>query len=478
MHETIRANIQANHFFMPSAPDRLQVALARQAPASRQQLAERTGLPLRTLQRQLDALGPELLAAGQTRRRRFALRRPLRGMPFDEPVYAIDAGGAVAQLGRLIPFRPEGCHLDLSATPWPLGPGEEREGWWPGLPYPLADAQPQGFLGRLFARRHGRELQLDADPTRWSDDAVLLALRHLGADLPGHWVLGDAALELARAQWLHPAPQPESEAELASRYAELATRTMQEGIPGSSAAGEFPKFITQRHLEGAATPHCIVKYSGADLGSATVQRWSDLLVCEHLALQALAQLPGLMVARSRILQGGGRTFLESERFDRHGRFGRSPVVSLLTVDAALLGQGGDWPQAGHALRQAGWIRPETLQRIEWMHWFGRLIANSDMHAGNLGLVPQRHEGRPMFELAPAYDMLPMAYAPLGGGELPQREFTPPLPSPAQTGAWRLALPAACAFWSAAATDARISSSFRQVAADNLLRLQRVAELPL
>ena len=467
---------------MPTPSDSLRTALARHAPASRQQLAERTGLPLRSLQRQLEALGPELLAAGQTRRRRFALRRALRGLPFDEPVYAIDASGAVSQLGRLVPIRPEGCHLDLSASLWPLGPsgaGEAREGWWPGLPYPLADARPQGFLGRLFARRPARELQLDADPTRWSDDAVLLALRSLGADLPGNLVLGDAALEQARVQWLQPPPTTESDAELSARYADLATRTMQEGIAGSSAAGEFPKFITQRQLAGAATPHCIVKFSGADTGSATVQRWSDLLVCEHLALQALALHTALPVARSRILQGGGRTFLESERFDRHGRFGRSPVVSLQTVDAALLGSAGEWPQAGRALQGAGFIHAETLQRIELLHAFGRLIANSDMHAGNLGLLPQRQaDGRSGFELAPAYDMLPMAYAPLGGGELPQREFTPPLPSPAQADVWRQALPAATAFWAEAARDERISTGFRAVAADNLQRLQRAAELPL
>jgi len=42
----------------------------------------------------------------------------------------------------------------------------------------------------------------------------------------------------------------------------------------------------------------------------------------------------------------------------------------------------------------------------------RLIANTDMHLGNLTF---HVEGT--FRLAPAYDMLPMAYAPLPGGEV-------------------------------------------------------------
>ena len=48
--------------------------------------------------------------------------------------------------------------------------------------------------------------------------------------------------------------------------------------------------------------------------------------------------------------------------------------------------------------------------------FGTLIGNSDMHSGNLSFVAER--GRP-YNLAPAYDMTPMALAPRTGGGICQ-----------------------------------------------------------
>lgn len=110
------------------------------------------------------------------------------------------------------------------------------------------------------------------------------------------------------------------------------------------------------------TPHVIVKFSGAD-GSAAVRRWSDLLVCEHLALRALQALPDLAVACSRIVQHAGRTFMESERFDRHGMWGRSPLVSLGTLDQALIGSGShDWPALAQRLANMGLLRAKRCDR--------------------------------------------------------------------------------------------------------------------
>lgn len=52
------------------------------------------------------------------------------------------------------------------------------------------------------------------------------------------------------------------------------------------------------------------------------------------------------------------------------------------------------------------------------------IANTDVHTGNLSFRPQAQ-----LELAPAYDMLPMLYAPLPNGEVPALTFEPPPPLP-------------------------------------------------
>ncbi len=50
-----------------------------------------------------------------------------------------------------------------------------------------------------------------------------------------------------------------------------------------------------------------------------------------------------------------------------------------------------------------------------------MIANTDMHAGNLAFWL---EDDAEFRLAPAYDMLPMLWAPTAQGEIVERDFSP------------------------------------------------------
>jgi serine/threonine protein kinase HipA of HipAB toxin-antitoxin module len=146
-------------------------------------------------------------------------------------------------------------------------------------------------------------------------------------------------------------------------------------------------------------------------------------------------MPGVSAARSRIVRSAGRTFLEVERFDRHGRPGRSALICLATLDAALLGEStSDWTRLGARLAGAGLNYADDLERIHRLWWFGKLIANTDLHNDNLSFVPQGG-----FKLAPVYDMLPMLYAPLPGGEVPSRKFAPP-PAPQRfSGLQRLRL---------------------------------------
>jgi len=255
---------------------------------------------------------------------------------------------------------------------------------------------------------------------------------------------------------------------------ELAEKALGFGSGGSSAGGEFPKFTAMRQLAGANTPHVIVKFSGSD-NSAAVRRWSDLLVCEHLALQALAGLPGHAVARSRIVTESGRTFLESERFDRHGDFGRSPLVTLGPMEAALIGgKEAQWPKVLASPQARGLFPQDAVARTEELQWFGRFIANTDMHSGNLSFRPCGNH----FSLAPSYDMLPMLYAPLRGGEVPQRRFATealPVPGPGRESAWQAVLLAAADFWSRASQDSRISSPYRQTCDENHDALRRWAD---
>lgn len=451
-------------------PEALRQRLGRHAAQPAPELAQALGVSVPTLHRQMARLPVgEVLTAGRARRTRHALTRRLRGGPSQLPVFAVDRDGRLQTVGPLTLTQPDGSHLLLADTGWPV-PDEARDGWWPGLPYPLHQMRPQGYMGRQFARLAHHRLQVPEDVARWSDDDALFVMSVAGSDLSGNLIVGEAACQ----QWLAERAQslaPVDEADLLAHYLQRAAEAVANGVAGSSAAGEFPKFTAARALPDAATPHVIVKFSGAD-DSATVRRWADLLVCEHLALQAAGTLPGLHAARSRILAGGGRTFLEVERFDRHGEAGRSPLCALDVLDAAFLGRGGSqWPALTAALAGLGLLVEGTESQVLRLWWFGRLIANSDMHTGNLAFSPEG--GR--LALAPAYDMLPMRLAPLAGGELPLRTPEFALPLPDERPAWHAACIAALGFWDAAAADRRISESFRTLCAQHAQALRQLAE---
>lgn len=464
-----------------TARDQLLPVLARRSAISAADWAAQVGVSVATLHRLLQdkasGVSASVLTNGKAGRTRYALRRALRGDFGALPLYQVDAAGQADVFGELALIRPQGTSLDLAGTPWPV-PDAARDGWWGGLPYPLNDMRPQGYLGRQLARAQHVALGVAINPNEWSDDDALHVLSRCGVDVSGNLILGDAAFAQWQAGKLEPAAPIKPRA-LGSAYSRLAEQALQTGVPGSSAAGEFPKFPALREHTGSATPHVLVKFSGAD-GSPAVQRWADLLVCEHLALETAAALPGVTVAKSRIVVFGGRTFLEAERFDRHGPFGRSPLVCLATLDAHWLGAGSsDWTELAARLHGQGLLDDAGLLAIQHLWWFGRLIANTDMHTGNLSFRPVRAPGppspAPLLALAPAYDMLPMLYAPLPGGELPSRVFEPPLPLPAQRAVWAAAAQSATAFWSRAANDTRISAAFRRVCGGHAQRLLHAAQ---
>ena len=424
------------------------------------------GINRSTVMRLVAQLGADVVRRGGARRTRYALRRPLRGRSESLPLYRIDGEGEGHLAAHLDLLHPEGSALAFAEPfPWP-GDDAMGDGWFAGLPYPVLDMRPQGFLGRNFAHGHGRVLGVAENLDHWNDDDVVHALTTLGHDQPGDLILGETAYRLhleARQDW---ESRLVADRRLAKDYPALAERALAHGEAGSSAGGEFPKFAIQRLRRGKPVS-VIVKFSGAD-DSAAVRRWSDLLICEHLALETLAGEMALAAAKSEIHVFAGRTFLEVERFDRQGAHGRLPVCTLAAINDALLGKGGaSWPLAAQALRQRGWLDGEAVRQVELIWWFGRLIANSDMHDGNLAFLPG-------LVLAPAYDMLPMAYAPQRGGEVPAWDFAPPLPLPTEKDVWRAAAKAAVSYWQRCAEDERISREFRRLCAGNARKLAVLA----
>ena len=333
---------------------------------------------------------------------------------------------------------------------------------------------------RYFLRRTLRGTTTGAPVYAIDRDGVPTLVGQLDLITPRGTVLDVAGMgwpieqEFAQDLWLHNKAAPQSvlsEHDTPAGYLAFAEQASSRGVAGSSAGGEFPKFPALRELPGAQTPHVIVKFS-ADDRSDTVQRWSDLLVCEHLAHLTIRTIPGIQSANSRMLQHGGRTFLEVERFDRHGLFGRSPLCCLDTLEAALMPTTStDWGDAGDAMHALGWISLAAAAQLRTIWAFGKLIANADMHKGNVSFVPG-----PNMQVAPVYDMLPMAYAPMAGGEVPRAEYTPGLPTPKDRAAWLLASQAAQLFWDTARADPRISARFREVCGANLQELNRLITL--
>ena len=425
------------------------------------------GINQSTLSRALQKLGDQVIARGGSRRVRYALRRELRGQTVALPLYRIDAQGRGAQIGMLDCIAPEGTALTLQQPlDWPL-PDAMRDGWFDGVPYPLLDMRPQGFLGRDFARRCAGTLGVPENPEQWSDDDILHVLSVVGSDLPGDLILGEEAYRRFLLEKSTPSRHAITPAQIAQHYPQRAAEALTAGHAGSSAAGEFPKFLASRLIDGQPV-EMLVKFSGAEK-SAAVQRWSDLLVCEHLALQTVQARLGITAAHSEIHQAAGRTFLEVIRFDRHGAFGRSGVCSLQSINGGLLGMASTaWNKAALKLQQAGWLSAQDARAIEVLWWFGRLIGNTDMHDGNLAF-------RPGLKLAPVYDMLPMLYAPARGGEIPARSFAPALPLPAEAPAWEHAAHAAQTYWQECASDVRISTTFRKICRDNGVKVMALLE---
>ncbi len=443
------------------------------------ELRTRLGISPATLMRAAREAGYNVIVRGRARRSTYAARRELRGSMAPIPVYRIDENGAAHEQGQLNLTYADGSALELTETmEWPTSGPEMADGWHEGIPYPMLDMRPQGFLGRGFARRNAAVLQVDEDPNRWSDDDALHALTLLGDDTAGNFILGEPAYRL----WLETVRNPRepiSDTAVAERYADLANQAMQFGNGGSSAAGEFPKFTATRRIGvGADVMHVIVKFSGND-DSAGTQRWADLLVCEHLAASLVpGVLAGIRASTSTIHQAAGRTFLEVERFDRHGRHGRSGLLSLHALNAALVGPNqASWPAAVQRLSELGLLQPEVLEQSAALWHFGKLIANDDMHDGNLSFQPAL-PGQAGLRLAPVYDMLPMRYAPGRGVEVATREFDPALPLPRETRIWLRAARVARDFWHLASIDERISANFRVICAENALRIEEAMRSPV
>ena len=417
--------------------------------ASAQELMHALGKSQPTVSRLLSSLSGQVLAMGHARARRYGLPRPIRGQNARQPLWWTDEQGAQSPLGMLT-FLASGL-LYVESPSIQLQPAKE-------LPWFLAPLRAQGFLGRLHARRlvHAG---MGADPELWDLESTLYSASHLH-DAPGAITLGEAARSRVVARL--PAPDAGLAAEL-DRLAQDVAGTLP---AGSSAGGEQPKFLAVLH----GGQHVLVKFT-PPRPSPFGDRWHDLLWAEWLTGRVLAD-HGFEVARAGMVQSARRTYLVSQRFDRTGiagATGRRHVLAIGDAHRAFVADAySHWAATAAELQRQRRLPEGDAQRAAALLGFGRLIGNTDMHSGNLGLMVGLDglaKGR--FQLAPVYDMLPMRWKPNPetGGAADYTPFEPersPMTQPS--------LAAARDYWQRLAGLDTVSARLRAVAAEMARRV--------
>jgi len=396
--------------------------------------------------------GHRVCRFGRSVATRYALPREIAGIGRNLPVFRVDEGGR--------PCRHAVLHLLSGGGTWlerTSGDGQE----FPGLPPFVEDMRPQGYIGRNFPSLYP-ELRLPERISDWDDDHQLISLAMRGEDCVGDLILGEESLDRFLA-W-----RPLQSTRDREDFPSLATGALA-GQPGSSAGGEHPKFAV--YSEGR---HFLVKFASGD--GAAADRWRDLLVCEHVALEVLREA-GVPVPQSEWFDLGGTRFLQVDRFDRIGARGRRGVISLYAVNNHFLGYTPEnWSKAArHILDEPKQLSMaiEHADRMIWLDAFGDLIANGDRHFGNLCFFAD--EGRHLaLTPTPVYDMLPMVFAPIDA-TLVERQFTPRPPIALNMHLWREAAKYAINFWSRLCEEESLSSDMQRISQDCRIKLANLVE---
>lgn len=425
------------------------------------ELQQALGVSQPVVSRLLSSLAGRVVRLGHARATRYAIPRNVRGVGSDFPVYAVLESGDV---------RPKGELLALQGGEYWWQPNAQAGELFDHLPWFVQNLRPEGFMGRAFAHTRSIELGLPKRLSDWNDDHLLVALSQDGADCSGDLILGRNSLGKYLAGTRHPITAIKV-IDREKIYPQLVQSALRGDPSGSSVGGEQPKFAALVEKRGDKR-HVLVKFSPPTT-TTSGRRWADLLVCEHLALQ-LIEARGIKSAQSELLEIGDRVMLEVTRFDRCEEFGRLPLTSLYVIDTEFFGELDNWIAAAARLEDGRMLAGSDAENLRWLSVFGSLIANTDQHFGNVSLVMKDDEK--CFELAPAYDVLPMLYQPQEH-EVPVREFNPGAPRFRSMTQWDDARKWAQRFWTAACEDQRISSEFRQLCAHNLEIIRTLQDGP-
>lgn len=349
----------------------------------------------------------QIVKLGGSKNTRYALREPILGLSDIQQLYWVDTEGKAIPFAMLNHLH--GGRTHLSASGW-------SEAFHPNqVPWPLAGAVQVGYLGRAIAQGFvAPPFSFDSIPERWTFTQHLFVALNPNIDLPGAILIGEAAVESWKKSSL--APNVSSD-----EYDALTHPNNRLREAGTSAGGEQPKFSALRDDK-----HLLVKLS-PPRGTPSGETWHDLLHCEAIAARVL-ESHGILAAKNRIVETSTRTYLESERIDRVGRYGRRHALPLFAIHARFVGGAQQrWPRTAAALVAQRRLSKEDAHTIAIVFRFGELIGNNDMHFGNLSLIADtpEHLRKGRFRLAPIYDMLPMRYRPeTAARDFPFSPFTP------------------------------------------------------
>lgn len=452
--------------------ERLALHLRLRGPLTSVELQAHFRLSQPQLSRYLRALSQRVIRVGRGRRSLYLHTREIPLVGSQIPIYKINLDGSIAQTGVLYPTAPKGFYWECAEA--------KRSRLFPDLPYFLDDLRPSGFLGRLIPRSHPG-WDFPEDVRLWTAETTFRYLSNFGVDLIGNQLIGETAaqkyLQLSLSASSHDSHGASSDSGTSlspiaaapnitfnitseiEQYETLARTTEERGIPGSSAGGEHPKFLTVRRLDGHPvivkfTPHHLVRgqVGAQDANSNLItQRRVDLLKAEHLAAKLLATITtsdttSEQAPSTRFIDGRDYCFLEVQRFDRtqdhKGVIGRRGIISLLSLDLEFTGSGKGWSEVAEKLASQNILTAKIVEEIRFLEYFGHLIGNTDMHLGNISFF---FEEERVIGLTPCYDMLPMQYSP-SQGRINSSPITLIAPNPAGLTAWHRARAAALTFW--------------------------------
>lgn len=312
---------------------------------SSREIAKRTGISQPTVSRVLKTL--PVLKLGGGRSTVFVLLAKADGLP----LYHIDEKGQLLLLSSLYE-RPDEATVLV---------GDDGYQAYDSLPFYLYDVLPAGFLGAITLKKI---IQTDARLTTRSDSWTFAQiadyLTGYGADLTGNFVLGNRMAEQASALSFTKISRAD--------YSQITVQIKSSPqVFGSSIAGEQPKFTAYNESH-----HLIVKYSPLlSEQNPVAQRHRDLMIGEHLALESLREA-GIAAAKSHLVNSD-RLYLEIERFDRIGEFGRKGMVSLRAFDAEYVGKNTSWVEIAQSLLSQQIISQQSFEQVEIAYAFEQFI---------------------------------------------------------------------------------------------------------